>query len=136
VCQHLTLLVEHDQRCYVAQCEHGTLHLVWRRSTMQFHPSEFRHIAGSLERWSTNADQHIVEDSCVRLFQQPSGGVQLWLCGVGMLLTLLEVHTLIIMLCTAALQLDREQAGEVHAAAQLAAYPSLQVHSCRAWSHN
>lgn len=136
MCQHLTLLLKQDQRCYVAQCEHGTIHLVWRRTALQFHLSEFLRIARTLECWSTSDEPHIMDDSCVRLFQQPSGWIQLWLCGVGLNIAPLEVHTLIVMMCAAVLQLHRAQAQAVSQLPQLATYQPIQAIPNGTWSNN
>jgi hypothetical protein len=136
VCQHLTLLVEQDQRRYVAQCEHATIHLIWRRTALQFHPSEFLRIAQTLTYWSTSDEPDITDDSCVRLYQQPSGWIQLWLCGVGLNIAPLEVHTLIVMVSAAALQLRRAQAQAVSPSSQLAAYQPVQAISNHTRSSN
>jgi hypothetical protein len=136
VCQHLTRLVERAQRCYVAQCEHGTIHLVWRRTALQFHSSEFLGIAQTLKCWSTSDDLDITGDSCVRLYQRSSGWMQLWLCGVGLNLAPLEVHALIVMVSAAALQLRRAQAQAVSPLSQLAAYQPVQAIPNPTWPNN
>jgi hypothetical protein len=110
--------------------------LVWRRTALQFHLSEFLRIAETLERWSTSDDPHILDDSCVRLFQQPSGWIQLWLCGVGLNIAPLEVHTLIVMMCAAVLQLRRAQAQAVSQSPQLATYQPIQAIPNSTWSNN
>ena len=126
MCQHLDILVSSDERHYVAKCEHGILHLVWSRAVFQFYPTEFMRITRALEQWSTNATPDITCE-CVRLSQQPSGCIQLWLCGFGLNLTLMDAHALMLLLYTAALQLDNPQAAESQLQPKITDYPELRT---------
>jgi hypothetical protein len=85
-CQ-LTLLAQRDAMRYLAHCEHGTLHLRWRRSTLQLTSQEFNAMAQFLALWRENERAATASDSCVSLFRDSSGMIQLWIVGVGLYLT-------------------------------------------------
>jgi len=87
MCQRLTLLAQRDAMRYLAYCEHGTLHLRWRRSTLQLTRLEFNAMAQFLEVWQENEHPPTTSDSCVSLFCDSSGMIQLWIVGVGLYLT-------------------------------------------------
>jgi hypothetical protein len=72
---------------YLAHCEHGTLHLRWRRSTLQLTQPEFDNVARFLAMWRENESTATALDSCVSLFRDSSGMIQLWVVGVGLYLT-------------------------------------------------
>ena len=87
MCQRLTLLAQRDSVRYIAQCEHGTLHLRWRRSALQLTEDEFAAVARFLGRWSEHEHSATAADSCISLFRDSSGMIQLWIVGVGLYLT-------------------------------------------------
>jgi hypothetical protein len=87
MCQRLTLLAQRDAMRYLAHCEHGTLHLRWRRSTLQLTRQEFNGMARFLAMWRENQSAATASDSCTSLFRDSSGMIQLWIVGVGLYLT-------------------------------------------------
>jgi hypothetical protein len=72
---------------HLTHCEHGTLHLRWRRSTVQLTPLEFNSLAQFLAKWRENESTAATSDNCASLFRDSSGMIQLWVVGVGLYLT-------------------------------------------------
>jgi hypothetical protein len=42
MCQQLTILAQQDEDHYIAQCEHGTIHLRWEHITVHLQVMDFR----------------------------------------------------------------------------------------------
>lgn len=53
MCKHLTMLAKENVRRYIAQCEHGTIHLMWDNLSLRLRPADFLDI---VERIQTNED--------------------------------------------------------------------------------
>lgn len=45
MCKHLTILAKASATRYVAQCEHGTVHLIWDNLSLRLPPSGFIKLA-------------------------------------------------------------------------------------------
>jgi hypothetical protein len=104
MCQRLTLIARRDSVRYIAQCEHGTLHLRWRRSALQLTADEFAAVTRFLGRWSKHECSATESDSCISLFRDSTGMIQLWMVGAGLYLTHDDLRLLIEMLDEAAHQ--------------------------------
>lgn len=129
MCQRMTPLVKRSDTRYIAQCEHGTIFLVWHRLALQMRPEEFARTAQIIERWCTDEDQPMIGDSFIRIFEQSSGHAQLWIGGVGLYLSPCDVLDLISLMRTAGQQLAAAQTTEpaTDAGWHAAAYRELHV---------
>ncbi len=84
--QQLTIIAKYTDWQWIAQCEHGILHLTWNRITMRLHPVECTRLAIFLEAWSPDDTDGIafLRDESFRLMQSPCGRVQFWLYDTGL----------------------------------------------------
>jgi len=115
MCQRLTLLAQRDSVRYIAQCEHGTLHLRWRRSALQLTADEFAAVARFLGRWSKHECSATASDSCISLFRDSSGMIQLWIVGAGLYLTHADLLLLIELISEATHQPNARSFEAAHA---------------------
>ncbi|NJK80036.1 MAG: hypothetical protein HC876_16175 [Chloroflexaceae bacterium] len=51
MCHYMTLLARHSRRHYLAQCEHGTIHLVWLHTTVHMSPDLLMQLVDVLASW-------------------------------------------------------------------------------------
>jgi hypothetical protein len=115
MCQRLTLIARRDAVRYIAQCEHGTLHLRWRRSAVQLTADEFAAVARFLGSWSKHERSATALDSCISLFRDSSGMIQLWIVGAGLYLTPDDLLLLIELIEEAGHQPNALNLGADHA---------------------
>jgi hypothetical protein len=93
MCEQLTILARYTAACYVAQCEHTTIHLCWEHLSVHLCPLDFLTLT------------HTVADVCAR--QSASNGKMR--LGIGTLtLELLpdDYHPMIALMQRAAVQLQ------------------------------
>jgi hypothetical protein len=106
MCHHLTLLAQHSKRHYIAQCEHGTISLVWMNTTLHMDATGLIRLAAFLEDWSPDdLDCMLAYTSDLRLDEADLGRMHLWFCGTGLQLMPVEVQILTAMTSCAARQL-------------------------------
>jgi hypothetical protein len=69
--KRVTLATESATR-YIAQCEHGTVHIVWDNLSLRLHPSDFVRVAG------------LIDDACSDMVDplRPDTGFRLNIQGV------------------------------------------------------
>lgn len=81
MCNQLILLAQQSQRHYLAQCEHGTLHLVWMHTTLHLNPALMCELTDVLHAWAADAydpdalEAHLAE---VRLERAAFDSYNLW----------------------------------------------------------
>lgn len=84
--QQLTIIAKYTDWQWIAQCEHGILHLTWNRITIRLHPVECTRLAIFLEAWTPDDTDGIafLRDESFRLMQSTCGRVQFWLYEIGL----------------------------------------------------
>jgi hypothetical protein len=89
-------IATYDDRHFISQCEHGTLHLNWGRALLSFHPNELLLIARTLHRYDLSSRRSLATPY-VSLLWNDQEMAQVWLTRVGLylgseaLVTLLEL---------------------------------------------
>lgn len=109
MCQHLTVLVKSSDQRYIAQCEHGTVHLVWHHAVLQVRAGDFVRLANFLNTWTAYGAESAC-DAVFRLHQSDSGAAQLWIGGIGLYLTPFDLLALNDMAQAATTQLTASAA--------------------------
>lgn len=97
MCNQLILLAQQSQRHYFAQCEHGTLHLVWMHTTLHLNPALMCELTDVLHAWAADEydpdalETHFAE---VRLEQAAFDSYNLWVEHTALRLSPAEVAML------------------------------------------
>jgi hypothetical protein len=97
MCNQLILLAQQSQRHYLAQCEHGTLHLVWMHTTLHLNPQLMCELTDVLHAWAADEydpaalETHLAE---VRLEQAAFDSYNLWVEHTALRLSPAEVAML------------------------------------------
>lgn len=100
MCYQMIPLASYDERHFIGQCEHGTLHLNWWRLVLSFHPDEFLMIARTLRRYDPES-RATLASPCVVLMWNSEEMVQLWLMRVGLYISADELTILLDLLAQA-----------------------------------
>jgi hypothetical protein len=111
MCQHLTILAKYSEHQWIAQCEHGTLHLTWQRTIISLRLSECKRLAVFLDAWAPESrdGMKLMRDDAFRLFQDPTGRVQFWLYDTGLQLATHDVPVLRKLVQIAARQAEPQE---------------------------
>ncbi|MCU0491935.1 MAG: hypothetical protein MUD01_10125 [Chloroflexaceae bacterium] len=86
MCNFFTPLAHHDSSHFIAQCEHGTIHIVWMRTTVHLHPTNFAELAQLLERAEQLPSVEHLRHSCFCMLRDMTGAAQVWMAEVGLAL--------------------------------------------------
>lgn len=73
----------------------GTPRLVWDTAVLRFPAHDLPHLAVVLDSWCSDEEPLEVRRGYYRLFHSSDGGVQLWLHGVGLLLSRSDLRMLL-----------------------------------------
>ena len=92
MCQRLTTLAHDESGHRIAQCEHGTIHLLWVRARRFLHPDMLLPLLALIQRWRPG--QATASSHGFVLCRLPDGCVQLWYDCVGLLLREAELSAL------------------------------------------
>ena len=113
MCQHITILAKYNEHQWIAQCEHGTLHLTWQRTVISLRLSECKRLAVFLDAWAPESHDgmQLMSDDAFRLFQDPTGRVQFWLYDTGLQLAAHDVSVLCKLVQIAARQAEPQERG-------------------------
>jgi hypothetical protein len=86
-------IATYDDRRFISQCEHGTLHMHWGRVMLSFHPDEFLLIARTLRRYDPDRRTDLASPGVSVFWQAPEQeAAQVWLAhAVGLLVVSLLV---------------------------------------------
>lgn len=104
MCIQFTMLASYDAAHYIAQCEHGTLHLVWQSSTIRLHPRDLVPTIKTLQTITPDVPYSLYQNGLIVL-TLPDQGVTLWLGNAGLGLSYEGFALLRELLCQAALSL-------------------------------
>ena len=58
MCTQLTILARHTAACYVAQCEHSTIHLCWEHVSIHLRPLDFLALTHSITELCARQPDH------------------------------------------------------------------------------
>jgi hypothetical protein len=95
-------IATHDDRRFISQCEHGTLHMHWGRVMLSFHPNEFLLIARTLRRYDPDRRTDLASPGVSVFWQAPEQEeAQVWLAHVGLTLDACAVTILLGLLIEA-----------------------------------
>jgi len=83
MCYQMIAIATYDDRYFISQCEHGTLHLTWGRMVLSFHPEEFQEIASTLTSYKITSRTTLITQH-VALAWHEENLVQVWLARVGL----------------------------------------------------
>lgn len=72
----------------------GTLRIVWDIATLRMPAHDLPHLAAVLDAWALEEESPALRRGYYRLLHSPDGGVQLWVCGAGLLLSREELRVL------------------------------------------
>lgn len=67
MCHELIMLAELDERRYIGQCEHGTIHVGWDLVTLHFTRSHFLELAKALQYPFPHDEEILAQTSWFRL---------------------------------------------------------------------
>ena len=84
MCQQITVLARYNDYRFISCCEHRTIHLIWERSSIRIHASDFDHMAEIMSIARTNPDQSVIRLGLLCLMQNAEGYAQLWMGGAGL----------------------------------------------------
>jgi hypothetical protein len=85
----LTYLAKSSDWRYIAQCEHGTIHLGWDLKTLRLRPEDFLQVGRFLEKANLGYEGE-VNDGYNYLRQNKNGYLELWLHGMGLILSAVD----------------------------------------------
>lgn len=105
MCNHLTFLAQSGDWRYVAQCEHGTLHLTWGRQTLHLQPKDFLRVARFLEQANPGGESEL-NDGHNSLRSNRAGHFELWLLEMGLKLSPVDFLILVDIVQVATRQLQ------------------------------
>jgi len=105
MCNHITFLARSNDWRYVAQCEHGTIHLNWDRKTLHIQLKDYLRLVRFIEKASQEYEGE-VNDGYNYLRQNNTGYFELWLFGMGLLLGPRDFQILVSIVREAAGQLQ------------------------------
>ena len=94
MCKHLIFLAKSSDWRHIAQCEHGTIHLSWDRKTLHIQPKNFLRVVRFLEKASLGYEREI-NDGHNYLRQNKAGYFELWLLGMGLMLSPVDFMILV-----------------------------------------
>lgn len=80
----------------------GTPRLVWDAAVLRIPAHDLPHLAAALDLWCSDEEPAEVRRGYYRLLHSPDGGVQLWLHGIGLLLSRSDLRMLLALLTAAA----------------------------------
>lgn len=80
----------------------GTPRLVWDTATLRIPTYDLPHLAAILDAWCADEEPPGVRRGYYRLLHGPDGGVQLWLRGIGLLLSREDLRVLTTLVSAAA----------------------------------
>ncbi|NTU78859.1 MAG: hypothetical protein HGA45_05555 [Chloroflexales bacterium] len=80
----------------------GTPRLVWDTATLRVPAYDLPHLAAVLDAWCVEEEPPGLRRGYYRLVHGPDGGVQLWLRGVGLLLSREDLRVLTSLVAAAA----------------------------------
>jgi hypothetical protein len=83
----------------------GTTRLVWDMATLRIPAHDLPHLAAVLDAWCSEEEPPFLRRGYYRLAHSPDGGVQLWLSGVGLLLSREDLRVLMALVSAAAAEL-------------------------------
>ena len=58
MCEQFIVLAKHTSSCYIAQCEHGTLHLCWDHVCVHLRPHDFLALTQTIANLNPNQPNH------------------------------------------------------------------------------
>ena len=102
MCQKQTILALERAGRYIAQCEHGTIHIIWDNLTIRLRPADFDQFAGMVE----NAYARIQSQS------SPNGVFRLRMRGVLLEFPPEDLELLEELTCLATVQMNRHGAAD------------------------
>ncbi len=109
MCYQMIPVALYDDRHFISQCEHGTLHLTWGRLVLSFHPDEFLLIARTLHRYQPDRRTDLTSPGVSVLWHAQDPEVaQVWLAHVGLTLEAMGVMILLALIAEAS---ERIMAG-------------------------
>lgn len=100
----LAMLAMYDTRRFIALCQEGTIHLVWRQQTLRLRPCFFLRLAGVLDGF-ISAEQPTLETDFLAVFWSKTGSVNLWVLNMGLALSASEFDVLLDLIRSAQQQL-------------------------------
>jgi hypothetical protein len=80
----------------------GMLRLVWDTAVLRLPAYDLPHLAAVLDAWHMEEEPPGLRRGYYRLLHSPDGGVQLWLCGIGLLLSREDLRVLTALVVAAA----------------------------------
>lgn len=80
----------------------GMPHLVWDLAIVRLPAHDLPHLAAVLDAWCSDEDPPGLRRGYYRLLHSPEGGVQLWLHGIGLLLSREDLRVLLHLVLGAA----------------------------------
>lgn len=108
MCYQMLPIATYDDRHFIGQCEHGTLHLNWGRLVLSFHPDEFLLIARTLRRYQPDYRNVLNSPGVSVLWHtQDQEMAQVWLAYVGLTLEADAVTILLELIAEASERLIR-----------------------------
>ena len=58
MCKRLNILAQHSPTCYIAQCEHSTIHLCWENISIHLQPFDFLSLTDTISAVWANQPDH------------------------------------------------------------------------------
>jgi hypothetical protein len=96
MCYQMLPIATYDDRRFISQCEHGTLHMHWGRVMLSFHPDELLLIARTLRRYDPDRRTDLTSPGVSVFWQAPEQEeAQVWLAHVGLMLDAAAVTILL-----------------------------------------
>jgi hypothetical protein len=83
----------------------GTPRLIWDTATLRIPAHDLPHLEAALNTWCEDEEPPALRRGYYRLMHAPEGGVQLWLRGVGLLLSREDLRVLSALVRTAVVEL-------------------------------
>lgn len=95
MCYHMIPIATYDDRHFISQCEHGTLHLTWDRLLVSFHRDEVLFIAYVLKQYDQHRAPTHTAPGVVLVWSEEEDMGQIWLAQVGLTICATELTILL-----------------------------------------
>ncbi len=124
MCYHMIPVATHDDRHFISQCEHGTLHLTWDRLLLSFHRDEVLFIAHTLDRYDLHSCRTLTAPGVVLVWSEDEDIGHIWLAQVGLTICANELAVLLTLFAQTRQMLTRPlpPMKDQHDLVHLAAY--------------
>jgi hypothetical protein len=135
MCQRLITLAYDEAGHHIAQCEHGTIHLLWVRASLFLHADMLLPLLSLLQCWHPRQAEAASQGFVLR--RMDNGHTQLWYGCVGLLLRDVDVTTLCSLLWEAVQNLNLLDASPSRSYCRWTdEYRTLTVHPDDLETHN